>query len=820
MKYYAKVIISEKTRNLDRFFTYEIPEKLKDKLKIGHRVLVPFGFRNKPIQAFIFELFYDQITDYKVKKVKEALDKEPILSLNTLDMIKWMKEKYFSTYYNLINLFIPKGINFKNFKMVKLNQNLKNDITINDEEKSFIDFFNEIKIIEYNKLIKEYEIKENLLKKLEKKQLIEIFWDYKSNKNILTDEILFLNKDMDYSLEYLFDNKILEKRSFRQVEIIKFLKNNKEVYKRDLKDILGVDNSSIDALKRKNLIKSKLKEIYRQKDYKTYKEEIVLNKEQIKAIKKLKEMKNENIFKEAMLFGVTGSGKTKVYIEIAKEYIKQGKQVLILVPEISLTPQTMIKFKNEFFKNLVLIHSKLSTGERYDAYRRVKENDAKIIIGVRSALFCDFYDLGLIVIDEFHEDSYKSDKEPRYDTIDVAKQISKVNNALLIFGSATPSVKLYYEFIKEKKDILRLEKRANNNYLPKIDIVDMKEELKKGNKSFFSYNLIDQIKQKIKKKEQIILFLNRKGYSSFINCTNCGYVFKCEYCDVSLTYYKKQNILKCNYCGYKKEIPKICPECNAKNIDKIGIGTEQIESKLKELIEDIKILRLDKSSVSKKNSLEEIIEDFKNKKADVLIGTQMVTKGLDFSNVTLVGIICADMSLNFPDYKSSERTFQLISQVSGRAGRGEIEGNVILQTFNKDHYSIKYAVNHDFLGFYNEEIKIRRLFSYSPFNNIIRILISGDNEKLVIKTSNKIYEAIFYILNKKDYNNVKGIFLPNPCLISKVKNKYRWQIIIKDEEIKLENLKKLVKYICIDKSEKLFDKNINISIDINPSSLI
>lgn len=820
MKYYAKVIISEKTRSLDRFFTYEIPDKLKDKLKIGHRILVPFGFRNKPIQAFVFELFYDEITDYKVKKVKDILDKEPILSLKTLDTIKWMKEKYFSTYFNLINLFIPKGIDFKNFKMVKLNENVKNDIAINNDEKLFIDFFNEIKLIEYNKLIKEYEIKENLLKKLEKKQLIEIFWDYKSKKNILTDEIISLNEDMKYSLEYFFENKILEKRSFRQIEIIKFLKNNKEVYKRDLKDILGVDNSSIDALKRKNLIKSRLKEIYRQKHYKTYKEEIILNEEQKNVINRLKEIKNENIFKEVMLFGVTGSGKTKVYIEIAKEYIKQGRQVLILVPEISLTPQTMIKFKNEFLRNLVLIHSKLSIGERYDAYRRVKENDAKIIIGVRSALFCDFCDLGLIVMDEFHEASYKSDKDPRYDSIDVSRKISKINNSLLLFGSATPSVDLYYEFLKDNKDILKLEKRVNNNMLPKVNIVDMKDELKKGNKSFFSYNLIDQIKEKIKKKEQIILFLNRKGYSNFINCSNCGYVFKCEHCDVSLTYYKKQNLLKCNYCGYKKEIPKICPECNTKNIDKIGVGTEQIESKLKELIKDIKILRLDKSSVSKKNSLENIIEDFKNNKADVLIGTQMVTKGLDFSNVTLVGIICADMSLNFPDYKSSERTFQLISQVAGRAGRGTLEGNVILQTFNKDHYSIKHAINHDFLGFYNDEIKIRKLFSYSPFNNIIRILISGDDEKLIIKTSNKIYDAIFYILNKKGYNKVEGIFLPNPCLISKVKNKYRWQIIIKDEEIKLENLKKLVKYICIDKEQELFDKSVNISIDINPSSLI
>ena len=576
------------------------------------------------------------------------------------------------------------------------------------------------------------------------------------------------------------------------------------------------------SLQNNNLIDIKLEDYYRNPEnaYTLEQKEIYLNEEQKNACNKvISEMFDQNK-KPYMLHGVTGSGKTEVYMEIIDYALSQGLDSIVLVPEIALTPQTITRFKNRFGDIVGVFHSQLSEGQKHDVYKAIKAGNIRILIGARSALFAPFNSLGVIIIDEFHETSYKSEKNPKFSAIEVAKFISNKNNISLVLGSATPSIDEYYKAKNGEYNLIEIKQRANKNPLPKIEVVDMKEELNKGNKSIFSFKLQDEIKQAIKNNNQVILFLNRRGYASFVSCRSCGYVFQCENCDISLTYHKGKNIGRCHYCGYEREIPKECPECSSIYVKPFGVGTQKIEEELKVIFPELKVLRMDKDTTSKKGSLEEILNKFKNKEADILIGTQMLSKGLDFDNVTLVGILSADMILNFPDFKSFETTFQLITQVSGRAGRSDKEGKVVLQTYDTDHYSIRRAINYDFEGFYEDEIKIRKAFGYAPFNNMISVVVSGENENLVKKNIQNMYDSIIYLLKGRGITDFEFILGPNPCSISKINQNYRWQILFKDDNIEINLLKGIIKYICITKRDVVFSKEINISIDINPNSVL
>ena len=587
-------------------------------------------------------------------------------------------------------------------------------------------------------------------------------------------------------------------------------------------DILKASKQSILSLQNKNLIDIKLEDYYRNPEnaYTLEQKEIYLNAEQKNACNKvISEMFDQNK-KTYMLHGVTGSGKTEVYMEIIDYALSQGLDSIVLVPEIALTPQTITRFKNRFGDIVGVFHSQLSEGQKHDVYKAIKAGNIRILIGARSALFAPFNSLGVIIIDEFHETSYKSEKNPKFSAIEVAKFIANKNNISLVLGSATPSIDEYYKAKNGEYNLIEIKQRANKNPLPKIEVVDMKEELNKGNKSIFSFKLQDEIKQAIKNNHQVILFLNRRGYASFVSCRSCGYVFQCENCDISLTYHKGKNIGRCHYCGYEREIPKECPECSSIYVKPFGVGTQKIEEELKVIFPELKVLRMDKDTTSKKGSLEEILNKFKNKEADILIGTQMLSKGLDFDNVTLVGILSADMILNFPDFKSFETTFQLITQVSGRAGRSDKEGKVVLQTYDTDHYSIRRAINYDFEGFYEDEIKIRKAFGYAPFNNMISVVVSGENENLVKKNIQNMYDSIIYLLKGRGITDFEFILGPNPCSISKINQNYRWQILFKDDNIEINLLKGIIKYICITKRDVVFSKEINISIDINPNSVL
>ncbi|CEP47055.1 primosomal protein N' [Paraclostridium sordellii] len=818
MKQYAKVIVRNNSTHTDNLFTYEIPEFLGENICIGHRVLVPFGMYNKPVEAFVFEIDDYVDENIRTKKITDLLDEEPIFNKDDINLIIWMKNKYLCTYIDCINLLYPKGYKLNNYKVINLID--ENYTSENKNEQKLIDTLKENKNEVRIDKIKKIPNLNNIIYKLKKLNVVNVIWRYNDHKNEKKVYMISLSKQAEEIDEYLKENKI--RLGSKQKEILEYIKNVKEIDLGKLLENTNATRQSINGLKEKNIINIKETDFYRNPEqiYSVENKDIKLNEEQEKVVNLInQEMFNEDK-KPYMIHGVTGSGKTEVYMEIIENALNQGLDSLMLVPEISLTPQTISRFRNKFGNIVGVFHSQLSEGEKHDVYKQVKEGKIRILIGARSALFMPFTSLGVIIIDEFHESAYKSEKNPKFNSIEVANFISRKREVSLVLGSATPSIEEYYKAINGQYKLLEINKRANNKPMPKIEVVDMKDELMIGNKSIFSSKLKLDMEEAVKNKNQIILFLNRRGYSNFVSCRKCGYVFTCENCDISLTYHKKSNTGKCHYCGYEKEIPKECPECKSKYIKPFGIGTQKIEEEIKSLFPNMRVLRLDRDTTSKKGSFDRILNSFKNKEADVLIGTQMLSKGLDFDNVTLVGILSADMILKFPDFRSAENTFQLITQVSGRAGRSEQEGKVILQTYDTEHYAIKHAINYDFKGFYQDEIKIRKLFDYAPFNNMLSVVLSGKNNKLVEINAKKMYDTLAYLLNERGIEDLSFILGPNQCSISKINQNYRWQILFKDEDIEINLLKGIIKYICITKREIVFDKDINISIDINPYSVL
>lgn len=508
-----------------------------------------------------------------------------------------------------------------------------------------------------------------------------------------------------------------------------------------------------------------------------------------------------------LLYGVTGSGKTEVYMDVIEKAINNGKSAIMLVPEIGLTPQIVGKFISRFGNVISVLHSKLSDSERYDEYRKITNGESKIVIGTRSAIFVPFNNIGVIIIDEEHTSSYKQDNNPRYSAINVAEWRSKYHNCPLVLGSATPSLESFAKAGNHVYKLLSLTERAGGSVLPNVNIIDMKEEVKKGN-FILSDILKNKIGEVLDRGEQAIILLNRRGYSSTISCRECGYVYKCPNCDITYTYHKSSNNLKCHYCGYSMVLPNKCSICGSDNLKDYGLGTEKLEETLNSLY-NARIVRMDVDTTSKKGQHQKIIDDFGEHKYDILIGTQMIAKGLDFPLVTLVGVVSIDSSLTSPDYRASENTFQLLSQVSGRAGRSESKGEVIIQTFNPDHYAITLAKNHDYIDFYKEEMKIRKMLKYSPYYYMVLVSITSKDYELGFKEANKIGS---YIRNNISSDSI--VLGPTMANMFKVNNIYHYQIIIKYR--KDDSLMKVLKFII---DMQVRNNKIDVSIDFNPSRI-
>lgn len=583
----------------------------------------------------------------------------------------------------------------------------------------------------------------------------------------------------------------------RQLEIIDFLKDNKEVLKSSIQS-----KSSLGKLIEKGIVLEYYKETYRKVETELDRKEILLTKEQNLVSKTIKSYLNKQLV--TLLYGVTGSGKTEVYIDVVKEVVKSGKSAIILVPEISLTPQITARFKGVFKDEIAILHSSLSDGERYDEYRKIIRKEVSVVIGARSAIFAPLNNIGIIIIDEEHSESYKQENNPRYSTLDIAVERSKTHECPVILGSATPKIESYARAKKGYYQLLELPSRVNNKPLPKVSIVDMKKEIRKGN-VIFSDELRNKINDRLIKKEQVMLLLNRRGYANYLTCNNCGFVFKCPNCDITLTYHKTSGMMRCHYCGYASKKLEVCPACKEKSIKQMGVGTEKLEEKIKEEFPLAKVLRMDADATSKKGSHNKIINSFNTGEYNVLVGTQMISKGLNFPCVTLVGVINADVSLNIPNFRSSEQTFSLLDQVIGRSGRADKEGEAVIQTFNPDHYSIICASNHDYKSFFNHEMYVRKKLNYPPFCFITLIKISSKDFNYGIGEAKKISN---YLRQNLKNTSVLG---PSIASVLKVNNNYNFSVILKYK--KEEKL-----YYFLNQIIKIYEGNakIKVSLDFDP----
>lgn len=732
MKLYAEVIINSEALEIDRPFTYKVPEEFNNEIKIGQIVKVPFGKGNKTSEGFILNLKNDDNIKFKTKNIAAILVKDPVIDEDDINLIEFLREKTLCKYIDAFRLLIPVGI-MKGAKAKK-----KRVIVLKNEDLS------------------------NIKNPDGYKKIVEFF---KTNSGKYTkSELINEHSISQYKLNKLIENEVL---SIEEESVFRY---NDRVYNKDSAKTLTIEQENI------------IREYINSDD------------------------------KMFLLKGVTGSGKTEVYMKLVERVLLEGKSAIILVPEIALTPQMIERFKGRFGVNVALFHSKLSDGERFDEWFRVKEGKAKVIVGARSAIFLPAKNLGLIIIDEEHENTYKSEQNPKYQTKEVAEYLSELKGCKVILGSATPSIETYYRALTGEMKLLELNSRVDNKAMPPMKVIDMRNELKGGNKSLFSRELFIAIQERLKRKEQIILFLNRRGFSTFVSCRSCGYVFKCDECDISMTYHKN-GLLICHYCGKTKREPRECPKCHSKYVKFFGAGTQRVEEEVKKYFNNVRILRMDVDTTRDKHSYERIYNTFKNGEADILIGTQMVSKGLDFKNVTLVGILAADMSINIPDYRAAERTFQIITQVAGRAGRGDKQGEVLIQTYTPQHYSLQYAVNYDYEGFYEKEFTVRAMMKYPPFGKLLLINGTSKKEELLKNFMHKITMMIKPLVENCLDIEILG---PIPCMISKVKENYRWQIVIKGEFDSY--FSKNIKEILYDENKNVYN-DIRISMDINPNNL-
>lgn len=657
-----------------------------------------------------------------------------------------------------------------------------------------------IKVVDESRVLND-ELLE-LGKKISEKYLCPLVYSYqamlpkalkaksKNDFKIKTQSYVKLNDNVDVSsIKYK-----------KQLDIINLLKDNESVLKSSIES-----KSSLKKLIDNNIVIEYKKEVYRDVSSEINSKQIKLTDSQDKVSSMVK--KDLNKSEIILLYGVTGSGKTEVYIDIVKEVIKSGKTAIILVPEISLTPQITARFKG-IFSNIAILHSSLSDGEKYDEWRRINKGEVNVVIGARSAIFAPLKNLGIIIIDEEHSESYKQENNPRYNTLDIAMIRSKTHSCPVLLGSATPTIESYARAKKGYYKYLELNKRVNDKPLPKVTIVDMKDEIKKGN-FIFSSILKDAISERLRKKEQVMILLNRRGYSNYLSCKSCGYVFKCPNCDITLTYHKTSGMMRCHYCGYAKPNKDICPSCGEKAIREIGSGTEKIEEKLKEEFLGANVIRMDADTTSKKGAHSKIINDFNDNKYGILVGTQMISKGLNFPNVTLVGVINADSQLNIPNFRSSERTFSLLDQVIGRSGRHEKEGEAIVQTYNPDHYSIVCASKHDYKGFFAKEMIVRKKLNYPPYCFITLIKISSKDFNYGIGEAKKV--SLFL---KQNLSCTTSILGPSMASVLKINNIYNFQVILKykkDEKL----------YKALNEMIKIYEGNskVKIELDFDPISL-
>ena len=746
----AKVLINTTVKSLNKVYAYNIPEELLHDAEIGKRVEVSFGRGKDTTEGIIVKIEpevekKEGIKEYKLKDIISVLDEVSYIDQKRLKLAKYISHIYFCNVYDALKLMLPPGTNSKKSSKIL---NSKYDIRVE------------------------------------------------------------LAKSEDEIMQEINSGAI---KSAKQIRVLNFLIENSFVVINDIVDGLNISRAILKTLEKNGYIFCTKYEIEPDllSDYnieRSYKKEPT--KEQEDAIKKISYHIYEEEYKQCLLFGVTGSGKTEVYLQVLEKVLNQGRKAIVLVPEISLTYQTVNRFVSRFGNNVAVLHSKMTVSKRKEEYKRIKEGKVDIVIGARSAIFAPIDNLGIVIIDEEHDQSYYSQSTPKYSTKEVASYICKENSAVLLLGSATPEISSYYNAKNNKSELIELKNRPGNAVLPDIELIDLKVDRLSGNTLHISNKLKEEIGKNLEKKEQTMIFLNRRGYTSYLTCKDCSHIFKCPNCDVALTYHKNNDLLLCHYCSHVERHISICPKCGSENLSSGTVGTQKLEEELLSIFPGIKILRMDADTTVAKDSHHKILEKFKKGEADILIGTQMISKGHDIPNVSLVGILGVDAMIAINDYASAERAFQNIAQVAGRAGRAEKRGRVYIETADETNYILKNVIKNDYVGFYEEEIEFRKRCSYPPFIDIFLFEFSSKNLNNLKKDANKMYEIL-----SNDRNKLYNVFSPRSPFVQKINNKYRMNIIIKTKS-STELYRQL--YSKINMYNKVRSKDVNMNVVRNP----
>ncbi|UKJ46316.1 primosomal protein N' [Lysinibacillus sp. 1 U-2021] len=798
----AEIIVDVSTYHVDRPFDYQVPVEWVSVIELGSRVKVPFGPRN--VLGFVVGLKKEtDVPLNKLKAINQILDMEPVLTEEMLRMAKWLKNDTICYEIDALQVMLPSALRAKYEKMIKLQQGqqlpLEVQAIFGKRQRANFKEFERAGLLP-------------LLKHLVAENIVTIENVVKQQGNVKEIRMVQITADQQL-IEHALEQS---SRAVKQRLLLQWMcQHLGEVFSpQQICDEAGVSISVLEAVIDKGAAQFIQEEVFRDPFTKEVSrtQALQLTGEQQVALKAITTAMDQQIAQTFLLHGVTGSGKTEVYLQAIQKVLEEGKEAIMLVPEISLTPQMTERFRSRFGELVAVMHSGLSVGEKYDEWRKIQQGKVKVVVGARSAIFAPFTNIGLIILDEEHESTYKQEDSPRYHARDVAIWRSEFYNCPIILGSATPALESFARAKKGVYKLLSLKHRALHQALPTVFIADMREELRQGNRSMFSQSLIEAIRLRLEKKEQMVLFLNRRGYSSFVLCRDCGTVVQCPNCDISLTYHRTTEKLKCHYCGYEEHVPQICPQCQSDHIRYFGTGTQKVEEELYKLFPEARVLRMDVDTTKHKGAHEEILETFGAGQADILLGTQMIAKGLDFPNITLVGVLSADTSLHLPDYRAAERTFQLLTQVSGRAGRHDKLGEVIIQTYTPEHYAIELAKTQEYEPFYEREMFLRRRSNYPPYYFVALIQLSHEDVMMAAEYAGRVADWL-----RGNLSNQVAIIGPTTASIARLQNRYRYQCLIK---YKIEpNLIPVLQRLLAMYRAEWIKQGILMTVDLDPSTI-
>ncbi|PEF39085.1 primosomal protein N' [Bacillus sp. AFS026049] len=800
----ASVIVDVPAKQTDREFDYRIPEKWNQVIKPGMRVIVPFGPRM--VQGFVTGL--KAKSDFaKLRFIKEPMDLEPIINDELLQLGDWLTKEAMCFKISALQAMLPAAMKAKYEKVIKVVEDKKDQLP-----PSIQNLFGKNDSLSWKDVIEGENA--SLVQKEMQNGNLELEYNVKNRLNKKTVRVI---KSLLSPMELKEMASAISSHAKKQQELLQyFIEHQEPIPLKELLELMNTSSGTVKSLVSKGALAEMDQEVYRDPyENRVFEKSIpfTLTAEQTAALKPIQEKIHHDEHDVFLLYGVTGSGKTEVYLQAIASVIEKGKEAIMLVPEISLTPQTVKRFKERFGEQVAVMHSGLSVGEKYDEWRKIHRKEVKVVVGARSAVFAPFESLGLVIIDEEHESSYKQEETPRYHARDVAIERAKSYGCPVILGSATPTLESFARAKKNVYKLLTLSQRMNKNALPAVDIVDMREELRTGNRSMFSELLFTKLKDRLEKGEQTVLMLNKRGHSSFVMCRSCGLVINCPNCDISLTYHRFNDIMKCHYCGFEEGMPSVCPECESEHIRFFGTGTQKVEEELAKILPEARVIRMDVDTTSKKGSHERLLNAFGEGKADILLGTQMIAKGLDFPNITLVGVLSADTMLHLPDFRSSEKTFQLLTQVSGRAGRHQLPGEVVIQTYTPEHYSIELSALQDYDAFYEREMYLRRQSHYPPYFYVVLITVSHEDLMKTVSVTEKITNYLGSRLNRDSV-----VLGPVASPISRINNRYRYQCLIKykREPDLNQHLRTLLEHY----QKETAQNHLQISIDLNPQIMM